>query len=312
MRSMRSSWSLSEYMVPDFQTLMRPVLNQGSEGEVAISDVVETLADEFNLSESERNELLPSGKQTRFANRVHWAKSYLKQAGLVENTKRGHYRITEIGKSALESGEEINRDYLEQYEAYQDFKSRTNQTAVSSEDTKLPNTNDTPDEILRAAHNQIKNALLLDLLERMRDSSPAFFEQIIVDLLIAMGYGTSKLSGRLLGRSGDDGVDGVINQDPLGVDQVYVQAKRYAETNKIGAGAIRDFYGALGLKDVTKGIFVTTSAFSESAVQTAEKLGARIVLIDGVRLAELMVEHRVGCRIEQTYPVYGIDENYFE
>lgn len=299
-------------MVPDFQTLMKPVLVQGSNGEIAISDVVEKLADEFSLSEDERNELLPSGKQTRFANRVHWARSYLKQAGLVENTKRGHYRITPVGKEALESGEKINRDFLEKYEAYQDFKHRTNQTANSLEATNIPESNDTPDEILRAAHHQIKNALLLELLERMRSSNPAFFEQIIVDLLIAMGYGTSKLSGRLLGGAGDDGVDGVINQDPLGVDQVYVQAKRYTETNKIGAGAIRDFYGALGLKDVTKGIFVTTSAFSESAIQTAEKLGARIVLIDGVKLAELMVEHRVGCRIEQTYPVYGIDENYFE
>lgn len=186
-------------MIPDFQTLMRPVLAQGADGEVAISDVVERLADEFNLNADERNELLPSGKQTRFANRVHWARSYLKQAGLAENKKRGHYRITEIGRAALESGKQINRDFLERYEAYQDFKNRTNQTTSSSEAAKTPEPADTPDEILRAAHHQIKNALLLELLERMRGSSPAFFEQIIVDLLIAMGYGTSKLSGRLLG-----------------------------------------------------------------------------------------------------------------
>ena len=165
---------------------------------------------------------------------------------------------------------------------------------------------------MRAAYEQISNALAADLLGRLRESEPAFFESVIVELLLKMGYGYGSAAGSVLGRSGDDGVDGVINLDPLGVDQVYVQAKRYQAVSPIGSGAIRDFYGALGLKDVTKGIFVTTSSFTPNARATAEKLGARLVLVDGPQLARLMVAHEVGCRVTEVFKVAVVEESYFE
>lgn len=299
-------------MIPDFETLMRPILETCEHGEVAISDVVEILSDQFELTQQERDELLPSGKQTRMTNRVHWARSYLKQAGLVKNTKRGHFIITDIGSEALKSNELIRKKYLEQFSAYQDFRARTNKDNQIIENSSNDNNENTPDEILRKSFQQINDALIIELLDRLRETSPAFFERTIVDLLLAMGYGATSASGAVLGKSGDNGVDGVINQDALGVDQVYVQAKRYAEGNNVGASDIRDFFGALALKDVVRGIFVTTSSFSPSAKTTAEKLNARIVLIDGVKLARLMISYNIGCRIEETYRVASVDDNYFE
>lgn len=299
-------------MIPDYQTLMKPVLKLAASGEVKISDAVAALEDAFGLTEVERSELLPSGKQSRFANRVHWARSYLKQAGLLRNTRRGHFQITEEGRQVLaEDPPRIDAKFLERYDQFLEFKSRTN-TIGEPEAAPIEPTSTTPDEAMRSAHSNIIDALAADLLDRLRQAAPAFFEDVIVDLLMKMGYGYGDASGKALGRSGDDGVDGVINLDPLGVDQVYVQAKRYQATNTIGSGAIRDFYGALGLKDVTKGIFVTTSSFSPSARTTAEKLGARIVLIDGPQLARLMVTHEVGCRVTEVFKVAVVEESYFE
>lgn len=293
---------------------MRPVLECAAEREVRISDVVDALANKLGLSPEERNEMLPSGKQTRFANRVHWAKSFLKQADLVKSTKRGHFVITDRGRAALsDAGANINNAYLEKYTEFKEFIARTR-----GEDQKeLPEAEQdarasTPDEVLRAAHEKINTALSAELLDRVREASPAFFEQLIVQLLLAMGYGgTSEEAGRALGRSGDDGVDGVIDQDPLGVDQIYVQAKRYAVGNSIGAASIRDFYGSLSLKKAQKGIFVTTSSFSSSAVQTAANLGMRIVLIDGLQLARLMIRYNIGCRDEEILHLKKVDEDFF-
>jgi restriction system protein len=302
-------------MIPDYQTLMRPVLECASSGEVRISDVVEQLANKFGLTADERAALLPSGKQTTFANRVHWAKSYLKQAGLVEITRRGQFRITDRGRTALaDKAANINSSYLEQFEDFQNFRARGHDAETDVPKTaELPEPSSTPDEALRRAHNAITNALSADLLDRVQKATPAFFERLIVDLLLAMGYGgTSEEAGRALGQSGDDGVDGVIDQDPLGVDQIYVQAKRYSEGNNIGAGAMRDFFGALSLKKAQKGIFVTTSAFSPAAVQTARDLGSRIVLIDGLQLTKLMIRYNVGCRDEDVLHLKKIDEDFFE
>ncbi|MDT8327172.1 MAG: winged helix-turn-helix domain-containing protein [Roseovarius sp.] len=299
-------------MIPDYQSLMKPVLELAASGEVKISDAVTRLEEAFQLSEDERSELLPSGKQARFANRVHWARSYLKQAGLLRNTRRGHFEITEEGRRVLaEDPERIDGKFLERYDQFLEFKSRTN--AVSDDAAALVEPMaTTPDEAMRAAYEQINDALAADLLARLREAEPVFFEGVIVHLLLQMGYGADKTSGKVLGGSGDDGVDGVINLDPLGVDQVYIQAKRYQAGSPIGSGAIRDFYGALGLKDVTKGIFVTTSSFSPNARATAEKLGARIVLVDGPQLARLMVLHEVGCRVTETFKVAVLEESYFE
>ena len=302
-------------MIPDYQTLMRPVLECASAGEVRISDVVEQLANKFGLTAEERAALLPSGKQTTFANRVHWAKSYLKQAGLVEITRRGQFKITDRGRTALaDKTANINSSYLEQFEDFQNFRGRVHDGETDTpKTTDVPEPSSTPDEALRRAHSAITSALSADLLDRVQKAPPAFFERLIVDLLLAMGYGgTSEEAGRALGQSGDDGVDGVIDQDPLGVDQIYVQAKRYSEGNNIGAGAMRDFFGALSLKKAQKGIFVTTSAFSPAAVQTARDLGSRIVLIDGLQLAKLMIRYNVGCRDEEVLHLKKIDEDFFE
>lgn len=310
-------------MIPDYQSLMRPVLACAAAGETRIGDAVEQLAEKLGLTPDERAELLPSGKQSRFANRVNWAKAYLAKAGLVENTRRGYFRITPRGQAALaDPAATINNAYLDQFKEFQDFKAKVNEadgatlaasSAPASASISLPADTETPDEALRKAHSAITGALAADLLDRVRKATPAFFERLIVELLLAMGYGgTSEEAGRALGQSGDDGVDGVIDQDPLGVDQIFVQAKRYAEGNNIGAGAIRDFYGALSLKKAHKGIFVTTSAFSQPAIDTARGLGSRIVLIDGLQLSRLMIRYNVGCRDEDVLHLKKVDEDFFE
>jgi len=302
-------------LVPDYQSLMRPVLECAAEGEVRISDVVTLLGKRLGLSQENLDDLLPSGKQTRFANRVHWAKSYLKQAGLIKATKRAHFAITDRGRQALaDNAATINKTYLEQFDEFQEFRAQTRDAsedkAVATEETE---TDATPDEILRLAHRKVNATLSSELLGRVRGASPTFFENLIVELLLAMGYGgASEDAGKALGKSGDDGVDGVIDQDPLGVDQIYVQAKRYAARNTIGAGAIRDFFGALNLKKAQKGIFVTTSSFSLSAIQTAKDLGMRIVLIDGMHLARLMIRYNIGCRNEEVLHIKKVDEDFFE
>jgi restriction system protein len=312
-------------MIPDYQSLMRAVLACAATGEIRIGATIDKLADQLALTPDERAELLPSGKQTRFANRVNWAKAYLVKAGLVENTRRGYFRITPRGQAALaDAAATINNAYLDQFKEFQDFKAKVNEADGAASGSAVapiqvsapfgaPVDTETPDEALRKAHAAITGALAADLLDRVRKATPAFFEKLIVELLLAMGYGgTSEEAGRALGQSGDDGVDGVIDQDPLGVDQIFVQAKRYAEGNNIGAGAIRDFYGALSLKKAHKGIFVTTSAFSQPAVDTARGLGSRIVLIDGLQLSRLMIRYNVGCRDEDVLHLKKVDEDFFE
>lgn len=300
-------------MIPDYQTLMRPVLETVASDERYIGDVITEIGEKLKLSDEELNEPVPSGKKTVLANRVHWAKSYLKQAGLVEYPRRGHFRLTERGRQALASMDEIDNSYLKQFEEFREFQSRTNDTSDSELSAAEKDDESTPDEIVRAQHKKINNALADELLDKVRTATPKFFESLIVDLLIAMGYGgATEDAGRALGQTGDNGIDGVIDQDALGVDQVYLQAKRYAEGNAVGSGAIRDFFGALNLKRAQKGIFVTTSNFSQSAIQTAEGLGSRIVLIDGFHLARLMIRYGIGCRTEETIHIKRLDEEYFD
>ncbi len=231
--------------IPDYQSLMLPVLLAASNDEVRIGDIVESLARQLALTQEERAQLLPSGKQTLFANRVHWAKTYLNKAGLVEITRRGHFRITDRGREVLKSNPAtIDNSILKQFDEFNHFVSGAQQEF--QEPSILASTESqtrTPDEIMRDAHREIEASLAQDLLERIRKAPPDFFERLIVNLLLNMGFGGSVVdAGRALGRSGDDGVDGVIDQDPLGLDRVYVQAKRYAQGNNIGSGAIRDFF----------------------------------------------------------------------
>src|SRR3989442_4816913 len=263
--------------IPDYQSLMLPVLIVSSKGEVRIGPVVDQLADQLGLSPEERSELLPSGQQTVFSNRVHWAKSYLSKAQLVEITRRGYFRITPRGQTVLQSSpKKIDNKFLMQFEEFRQFRDRSSTTPEMNGGTPAPALEDqkqTPDETMRLAYRQIETALIHDLLERIREAPPDFFERLMVNLLLSMGYGGStENAGRTLGRSGDDGVDGVIDQDALGLDRVYIQAKRYAPGNNIGPGAIRDFFGSLDRHKATKGLFVTTSTFSDAAKETAEHL----------------------------------------
>ena len=301
--------------VPDYQSLMLPVLRAAAAGEQRIGAVVQRLGEELGLSEAARAALLASGRQTIFANRVHWAKTYLAKAGLVEATRRGHFRLTQRGADVLAaSPERIDNRFLSRFEEFRQFSDRS---AQPTDDEVVPEPADaaeqTPDEIMRAAHRRIEAALAEDLLDRVRAAPPDFFERLIVNLLLAMGYGGSAAdAGRALGRSGDDGVDGVIDQDALGLDRVYIQAKRYAAGNSVGPGAIRDFFGSLDRHKAAKGLFVTTSGFTSSARETADYLSKRIVLIDGEQLTRLMIRHNVGCRIEEVLHVKKVDEDFFE
>jgi restriction system protein len=299
---------------------MLPVLRIAAQGEARISDAVERLAIEFGLSTEERSHLLPSGRQTTFANRVHWAKSYLSKAGLVELTKRAHFLITDQGREVLATPpERIDIKYLSRFPSFQQFREAADDK--ESEDTvSAPSPIAgvvqalTPDEVMRSANRQLEVALADELMQRIRAGTPEFFESLVVRLLVGMGYGgsVSDVSKALVGGSGDGGVDGVIDQDHLGLDRIYVQAKRYAEGNTVGSGAIRDFFGSLDRFKATKGLFVTASTFSSSARQTAEQLSKRIVLIDGDQLTRLMIRHGVGCRIEETLYIKKVDEEFFE
>lgn len=300
--------------IPDFQSCMLPILQIAAEGEVRISKVVERLADEFGLSTEERLHLLPSGKQTTFANRIHWAKSYLGKAGLIDLTKRAHFCITDSGRQVLKHPPpRIDIKYLRQFPSFQEFR---NDPSDKERDETVPlaTSSLTPDEVIRNAHRLLEESLANDLIQKIWASPPAFFEKLVVQLLVGMGYGGSvvDISDALVGRSGDGGVDGVIDQDPLGLDRIYVQAKRYAAGNTVGASAIRDFFGSLDRFKATKGLFVTASTFTSSARDTAAHLSKRIVLIDGDQLTRLMIRHGIGCRIDETLHIKSLDEEFFE
>ncbi|WP_421783772.1 restriction endonuclease [Kiloniella litopenaei] len=304
-------------MIPNYQQIMLPLLKFCLGGEISTKEIVTKLASYFALSDDEVSTLVPSGQMPLFQNRVSWAKTYLKQAGLIAYPSRSQINITDAGLEVLkQKPTEIDKDFLLQFQAFREFQTaKKNSKTDKEERLKEGNTNEerTPDENLSIAHRAINDALAADLLDRVRKSSPDFFEQLIIDLLLSMGYGGSiEDAGRTLGKSGDDGIDGVIDQDPLGVDQIYVQAKRYKEGNNIGSGAMRDFFGALNLKGAQKGIFFTTSSFSKSAIETAERLNIRIVLVDGLRLSKLMILHNVGCREEEVLYLKKVDEDFFE
>jgi restriction system protein len=261
--------------------------------------------------------LLPSGKQTTLANRVHWAKTFLSQAVLLEATKRAHFRITERGRKVLAEGPaRIDNEYLSQFAEFIQFRERRRMpgTPVSSTAAEIPVAPvQTQNELLRSSTvKQIETALRKELLDRILVATPVFFETLIVRLLLAMGYGGPREdSGQIVGRSGDGGIDGIIDQDALGLDRVYVQAKRYAIENAVSEPEIRAFSGSLGAAKANKGVFVTTSYFTQPAHSFAERHPFRIVLIDGEQLAALMIRHNVGVRIDETLYLKKVDEDFF-
>jgi restriction system protein len=304
--------------IPDFQTLMLPLLRLAADREWRISDAVERLAEDFKLSQEEKNLLIPSGRQTTFSNRVAWAKSYLIKAGLLKPTKRAHFCISEQGRGVLATPpDRITIKYLGQFPEFQEFRKPTDSAneAVDAQSSDLAQELSlTPDETMRHAHSLLEQELADELLVKIRSGTPAFFENLVVRLLFAMGYGGSvtEINKALVGGAGDGGVDGVIDQDILGLDRIYVQAKRYADGNTVGAGAIRDFFGSLDRFKASKGLFVTASTYTPSARETAGMLSKRIVLVDGGQLTRLMIRHNIGCRVEETLEIKKIDEEFFE
>ncbi|MBV1701128.1 MAG: restriction endonuclease [Hyphomicrobiales bacterium] len=303
--------------IPDYQTLMLPLLKAAASGEAKISDIIARLATEFNLTEEERQTLLPSGTQFTFSNRVHWARTYLSKAGLLESTGRGRFKITALGTEILAKAPlGIDNKFLGRFKSFQEFTKKADFEPNGSESTSTivePVQNLTLDDQMRAAHGQLETELGRDLLDKILKAPPAFFERLVVNLLTAMNYGGSTAeAARALGKSGDGGVDGVIDQDALGLDRIYIQAKRYAKDNAVGPGAIRDFFGSLDRFKASKGLFVTTSTFTQSARETADLLSKRIVLINGEALSRMMIRYGVGCRIEETLHIKKVDEDFFE
>jgi len=308
--------------IPDFQSLMLPILRRLAERQWSTADLIETLAQEFALTEDERRALLPSGRQTTIANRTHWALAHLNKASVIARVSRGHYEATDRGRSVLDDPpDRITLSYLNRFPEFVAFRTAVN-AAANSDTGQAPPTStklvaaegETPEERLEAADRDLRTELAATLLARLRSLSPAAFEQLIVDLLVKMGYGGSRRdAAERLGRSGDGGIDGVIREDALGLDAVYIQAKRYAEDNPIGAPAIQGFAGALLSNGATKGVFVTTSRFTPQARQVGTAYKAhRIVLLDGVDLAKLMVEHEIGVRVVQIIRVQKIDLEPYE
>lgn len=290
---------------------MMPLLRLAADRrEHQVREAVEHLADAFSLTKEERNEMLPSGTQPLFANRVGWARTYLKQAGLLETPRRGTFRITDRGLALLqEHPDRIDVKLLERYPEFLAFRNRrrvTNADASISEGE----TRETPEDTLAAAYRQLRTDLEADLLDQVKASSPSFFEKLVIDLLVAMGYGGNRQdAGRAIGQSGDGGIDGMINEDRLGLDVIYVQAKRWDST--VGRPEIQKFAGALQGQRARKGVFITTSNFSQEALDYATRIDSRIILIDGARLAKLMVDHNVGVSVVGAYEVKKIDSDYF-
>jgi restriction system protein len=298
--------------VPDFQSITLPVLQLAAHGEVHTRDAIEKLADQFELTAEEREELLPSGQQTRFSNRVYWAIVYLQRGGLIERRARGVYAITDLGHKVLAAPpERIDRRFLSQFAGVQEFERKK-----PKDDSEIPSSLSispagTPEERIETAIDELDEALRGSLLDRILTMTPAGFEKLIVDLMLGMGYGAGG-SGRHLGRTADGGVDGIINEDVLGLDVIYLQAKRYAPGNTIGVEKIREFAGALDEKGATKGVFVTTSQFAAPARQYAERSPKRLILIDGDELTSHLVRYGVAVRTYQTLELKKLDIDYFE
>jgi restriction system protein len=301
----------SHMAIPAYQTLMLPLLRLASDRkEHQLRAVTETLADEFSLTDEERNELLPSGNQAVFANRVGWARTYLKQAGLVDSPRRGIFRITQRGLDLLQERPiRVDVRLLERFPEFLEFRNRRRERESTSTPA-LTEAGETPEDSLAAAYQTLRADLEAELLQQVKESSPAFFERLVVELLVKMGYGGSRQdAGRAIGRTGDGGIDGIINEDRLGLDVIYVQAKRWDTT--VGRPEIQRFAGALQGQRARKGVFITTSSFSQDAEEYASRIDSRIILIDGARLTRLMVDHNVGVSTVGVYEVKKIDSDFF-
>jgi restriction system protein len=294
--------------IPDYQSIMLPLLQFAADGkEHSVHEAVQSLAEKFKLTEEDREELLPSGQQCVFDNRVGWARTYMKKAGLLESPKRAILRVTKRGQDVLATKpEKIDVHFLGQFSEFLAFRNLKHQ---KDEPQKGPSA-DTPEELLEAAYLDLRQGLANDLLEQIKNSSPQLFEKLVVRLLVSMGYGgTLKDAGQAVGKTGDEGIDGIIKEDRLGLDIIYIQAKRWANT--IGRPEIQKFAGALQGQRARKGIFITTSDFSKEATDYVAKIDSKIVLIDGENLAQFMIDNNVGVTPAVSYDVKKIDFDYF-
>lgn len=300
--------------IPDFQTIMLPLLEIAGDGEDHyIHDVTVQLGKHFKLSEEEQTVLLPSGQQPLFYNRVGWSRTHLKKAGLLEDPKRGYFKITPLGLQVLKSKPgKIDMKFLEQFPEYVEFRNTTRSKNDKNDKTEIA-VELTPEEALEEAFQKIRDDLASELLASVLRSSPGFFEKLVVELLSNMGYGGSRReAARAVGQSGDEGIDGIIDEDRLGLDSIYIQAKKWKEENSVGRPEIQKFIGALHGQRAKKGIFITTSRFTDDAKNYVKNIDTKVVLIDGKRLADLMIDYGVGVVNRTIYEIKGIDTEYFE
>ncbi len=301
-------------MIPDYQTLMLPLLKFISDGkEYRFTDILENLATEFKITDEERKELLESGTSV-FANRVSWAKTYLKKAGLIDSPKRATFVITDMGRQTLsKSPEKIDTKYLRQFPLFLEFQNASRNGNETEEETATAEIQEqTPEETLDKVYQRIRKSLAAELLNKVVELSPSSFERLVVELLVKMGYGGSiKDAGRALGRSGDEGIDGTIKEDKLGLDVIYIQAKRWKPGNVVGRPELQKFVGALAGQGAKKGIFITTSGFTREALNYTPRNETKIVLIDGEQLAQLMIDYNLGCTTQQAYELKKLDGDYF-
>ncbi len=298
--------------IPDYQTIMLPLLRFLRDGvEHAKREAVESLAKKFKLTEEQRRELLPSGKQPLFGNRVGWARTYLKKAGLIASTRHGYFIITERGREVVsQNPPKIDVKFLEQFPEFIEFR-EFRKDKVKKPKKVIPISHEiNPEELLETAYQELQESLASDLLQAIKQCNPDFFERLVVDVLIKMGYGGSrKEAGQAIGRTGDEGIDGIIKEDKLGLDIIYMQAKRWENT--VGRPEVQKFAGALQGQRARKGIFITTSDFSKEALDYVKNIDTKIILIDGQRLPELMIEHNVGVSPVASYEIKKIDTDYF-
>lgn len=295
--------------VPDFQAMMNPVLDIYTQNgsELRPRDIEKEVAERFNLTEEERNEMIPSNIETVLRNRVSWAVYYLFRAGLLERPKRGYYRITDIGKNENQSNKTINVEYLKKFPSFVDFSQINNKKDIQNDNSNISEESQTPDEMMSKAQELYKDNLQSELLDKLKQIDPVRFEQIVLQLMEKMNYGV----GSMTKMSHDGGVDGIIDEDELGLEKIYLQAKRYSD-NKVNEKEMQNFAGALGCSPVRKGVFITTSFFDEKAKKKAASVQGKIIrLVDGEELTKLMIKHNLGVQVKTKIEIKKIDEDFF-
>jgi len=298
--------------IPDYQSIMKPLLQylKDHPGEHRKQDIIEAMAEHFNLSETEIEERLPSGQQLIIDNRVGWARTYMKKAGLLEDPRRGYVRISSKGIEIIEKNPpQINVKFLNKFPEFVKFRSKRKQQiqSVTSQKTQTDDDKIPPNEMIENGIDLINADLAEELLEKISRNTPAFFEKLVLDLLSAMGYG----EGKVTGRSGDGGIDGFISQDTLGIERIYFQAKRFTGNTKVTASMVRDFVGSLDLKGVSKGVFITLSDFPANTEEVLSGTHKSIILINQQRLLSFLIQYNIGVSVEKTYESKKIDSDYF-